>query len=432
MMGFQVIETKHGPRLAFDGEQITYHRTRNRSKRRIKTPRAIIVHGTFGNPFNIEGSISWNQRVDIRGRGAAQIYIDRDGIVHGMNHLLDVVWHAGASKWKFIGDKRQKHHLNLHTIGIELACCGPLKRISDTIFKPKYVGMRIDLKKDGGTVSHGVYPKYPQHDLWYDYTEDQINSLVAVCRALTDKWDTIDEILTHYDIAPKRKKDCSPTLDMVRLRRAVFDDAPFFAKQGKKPAATRRDTSLPHVAESSDPGITIPEAKQVMLDLGFRITDVKSPVVGKTVRASLLELQDDNGLDLTGEFDADTLALLRSGRAVKKPDPELEKLDVATLRERGSSTIAEADNDERLAVGLPVVFTGVAGVEQVVHGQLFTGLSKMAGGITGLTKPFGFEVSPWTLLIACVVISASAFIMVRARIRKAKRVRDAKSGKKPR
>ncbi len=421
----------HDHKLYKDGELVTYHETRNASAKDIRTPIGIVVHGTFGNPFNIEGSISWNQRVDVRGRGSAHVYIDRDGVVHAMNRLNQVLWHAGTSKWTCKDGKTRKR-LNNHFIGIELACAGPLDRISATTFRPKWdtrKRFKIDLKKAEGTVGEAAYPDKPEYNLWLNYTDDQIEALIGVCRALAAYWPTIDECITHHDCSPNRKWDCAPTLDMIALNRAVFDGAGYFdIVRGQASTPTKE----PYVASSDVPGITITEAKKIMFDLGFRITDLNSPVVGKTVRASLLELQDDNNLPCTGHFDTATLELLVSGKAIRRPDPELDKLDTNTLRSRGSTTIAAADNDERIAITVPAVFTGVAGVDAIIKGQFFSGLSDMASGITQLTKPFGFEIGPWNLLIGCLVTAFSAIILVRARLRKAKRVADARSGKAPR
>ena len=134
------------------------HSKKNRSKKDIKF---VIIHYT-GMQSEIE---SINRLRDPKFKLSCHYLINRKGEILRMVNDRNVAWHAGKSRWKnFV-------NLNRVSVGIELVNKG--------------------------------------HQYGYqNFNKNQINSLISLCKNLTQKYAIKNEnFLGHSDIAPLRKND---------------------------------------------------------------------------------------------------------------------------------------------------------------------------------------------------------------------------------
>jgi N-acetylmuramoyl-L-alanine amidase len=67
----------------------------------------------------------------------------------------------------------------------------------------------------------GIHKNEKQEAAWHTYTQQQIDALTTICKALQKAYD-IKDVLGHDDIAPKRKTDPGPAFPMQKLRADVF------------------------------------------------------------------------------------------------------------------------------------------------------------------------------------------------------------------
>lgn len=175
-----------------------------------QSPRFLVMHFTFGS--TARSSAEWFR--DPKNPGSsAQIVIDRDGLVLQCVPLDRIAWHAGRSTWRGISG------LNSHSIGIELANWGYLKRteagwmsyggrlIADAVLARHKNG-----NPDGSSNSIG----------WEPYPAVQFNVAVEAAKAIINAFPSIREIVGHDDIAPDRKWDPGPAFDMDRFRSRVL------------------------------------------------------------------------------------------------------------------------------------------------------------------------------------------------------------------
>ena len=174
-----------------------------------ETPRILVVHFTSG--ASGRSSAEWFRSPENRS-SSAHLVIDRDGSVIQCLPFDTVAWHAGRSQWKgLVG-------LNRHSLGIELANWGSLTRRGSGWVTPTgrpiadpVMAVHRNGNPDGSRAAIG----------WEPYPAAQIGALEAIARALVATYG-ISEIVGHDDIAPTRKSDPGPALDMERLRAAVF------------------------------------------------------------------------------------------------------------------------------------------------------------------------------------------------------------------
>lgn len=122
--------------------------------------------------------------------------------------------HAGESFW----DGRA--NCNDFSIGIEISNPGPL-----------LVGAGGGLRTVHGHVwpddeaveaRHKHKPSPPNWNHWAIYTDQEVDILIGVCRALAAAYPTITDIAGHDDISPGRKWDPGPALNMTWLREKIF------------------------------------------------------------------------------------------------------------------------------------------------------------------------------------------------------------------
>jgi len=172
-------------------------------------PRYIILHWTAGGPGHT--SVDWCKNPE--SNVSYHFVICRNGDVVQMVSLDNVAWHAGKSEWK--GQK----DLNKNSIGIGLANWGPLRQDGTTglfhPYNPKYKGSIIPPKsvyQERPEIEDSVYVYFER------YTTPQFYSLGLIIHALCQSLPIVD-VLGHSDVAPTRKIDPGPALDMELLKR---------------------------------------------------------------------------------------------------------------------------------------------------------------------------------------------------------------------
>ena len=172
-------------------------------------PRFLVVHFTFGD--SARSSAEWFDDPDNPG-SSAHLVIEREGSVIQCVPFDTVAWHAGKSTWKGISG------LNRHSIGIELANWGYLKRHDGgwTSYTGKLIPNPVLAVHKNGNPDASTQPIG-----WEPFPEAQFTSLVEIVRVLVQTYG-ITEIVGHDDIAPTRKWDPGPAFDMARLRALVF------------------------------------------------------------------------------------------------------------------------------------------------------------------------------------------------------------------
>lgn len=185
---------------------INYQRTPNRGSE--INPTVIVLHDTAGTSF--QGAIDW--LCDPKARASAHIVISRKGEICQLCNFNVKAWHAGRSSFK------GKSGVNAFGIGIELDNPGRLERASRSKVK-HWAGRKYRIKwneiEEKETEYHG-------NAFWMPYTEKQLDALQLVCSTLVDVYPLIEDITTHWAIAPGRKVDTNPLFPLSHFRAKVL------------------------------------------------------------------------------------------------------------------------------------------------------------------------------------------------------------------
>ena len=192
-------------------------------------PRFLVIHYTAGGQAS--GSIAWFANRD--SKVSAHLVIDREGKITQMVPFDTVGHHAGASRWKGVNG------LNRHSVGIELANWGQLRRsgaggwLSAT--GQAVPGERVVLAEHRNSpgIEHG----------WEVFDEAQFFAAVAAAQAIVREYGIgPTDVVGHDDISPGRKIDPGPALPMAKFRSLVFGRAE--DEDGAFRARVRSDTGL--------------------------------------------------------------------------------------------------------------------------------------------------------------------------------------------
>jgi len=139
---------------------------------------------------------------------SAHLIIGRDGSITQLVPFNTQAWHAGISGYKF--KKQQYNYLNNYSIGIELVNAGLLKHICETFYTT--FGTIIPKDEIYRDIKDGRPTKY-----WHQYTNEQIESLIEVCKCLKKHYPEIKDILGHSDIT-SRKIDPGKALPWNKIK----------------------------------------------------------------------------------------------------------------------------------------------------------------------------------------------------------------------
>lgn len=166
------------------------------------TPRFIVMHYTAGG--SALGSVA-----AIKNRGlSAHLFVERDGSIIQTVNFNVAAFHAGPSAW------RGFNGLNGHSIGIEIANFGFLdRRVGD--------GWTRDGLGRVFTADQVIVARHRNGGpemAWEAFPEAQLQAVIAIAQALRAAYPTIQEVVGHDDIAPKRKVDPGPAFPMRRFQ----------------------------------------------------------------------------------------------------------------------------------------------------------------------------------------------------------------------
>lgn len=149
----------------------------NHSVRKGKVLKGVVLHATAdGGPGGEAGSLSWMRNP--AAKVSAHLLVHRDGLVTRLVPDERRAWHAGVSEW------RGSRDVNSITLGIEIAN-----------------------RNDG---------KEP-------FTESQYRILARIAAHYIRQGLTLDDFVSHADIAPKRKTDPAG-FDWERFRALVKEE----------------------------------------------------------------------------------------------------------------------------------------------------------------------------------------------------------------
>ncbi|SFC30620.1 N-acetylmuramoyl-L-alanine amidase [Flexibacter flexilis DSM 6793] len=164
-------------------------------------PQFIIIHFTAGQ--SAESSVEWFKNPSAK--ASAHLVIGRDGKIIQLVDFNKMAWHAGKSKWADFNG------FNNFSIGIELDNPGRLTKVGD-----RYLSwFKAEYSKDNVVEMPHKHEK--GNSYWYEYTKEQIDACMKVCKLIMEKYH-IQDILGHDDIAPYRKDDPGPLFPMESFR----------------------------------------------------------------------------------------------------------------------------------------------------------------------------------------------------------------------
>lgn len=196
------------------------------------TPRYIICHDTAGQMKKFS-SVDWFASKQCT--TSAHFVVERDGTITQMVPLNRKAFHAGASKWK------GQSGLNSSSIGIEIVNPGKMDENGRAWFGPCCKPQEIEFKS---TPEHG-------NGWWLPYTESQVAAVKLLCTLIVEEYPDCNEILTHWQISPKRKIDTNPLFPLRELRKAVLDPDPETAEQIEEVVAPVTAVAAPKKIEAA-------------------------------------------------------------------------------------------------------------------------------------------------------------------------------------
>lgn len=169
----------------------------------LKNPKYLIIHYTAGR--SAEESANW--LCSKAAKASAHVIIGRDGKVIQLVPFNVVAWHAGHSEWQGLPG------INNYSIGIELDNAGPVAKVNGK-WRSLHLGKNYENDEVVELNGRG----------WLMYTEKQLEVLEQLCTELVVEYPSLVDLLGHSDIAPGRKIDPGPAIDLEVLRARVFGD----------------------------------------------------------------------------------------------------------------------------------------------------------------------------------------------------------------
>lgn len=170
-------------------------------------PELIVVHDTAGR-LDRFSSVDWFCSDECN--TSAHVVIERDGTITQQVPFNRKAWHAGASTFN------GKPHCNNYAIGIEIVNPGKLDKDGRAWFHRK---------NERGYDKKGLqFAQTREHGSgwWMPYTQEQIEAVTKLCKALVGAYPEIEDVTTHWYISPGRKVDTNPLFPIEELRRAAI------------------------------------------------------------------------------------------------------------------------------------------------------------------------------------------------------------------
>lgn len=177
---------------------VIYQKSPNQSG--LITPRYLIIHATGGRSFQK----SVNYLCKKSSKVSAHFVIGRGGEVAQLVDADRKAWHAGRSSWNGLKG------LNSHSLGLELDNSGKLTLQEDGVYKTWF---KTTVLEENVVCIDGEY--------YHKYTDTQLETLYEVSKVLIEEYE-LEDVLGHFEIAPKRKVDPYVSFNMKAFRKKLF------------------------------------------------------------------------------------------------------------------------------------------------------------------------------------------------------------------
>ena len=170
-------------------------------------PELLVLHDTAGR-LTPKSSVDWFASEECP--TSAHVVVERDGTITQMVPFNRKAWHAGASVFN------GRANCNAFALGIEIVNPGLLDKDGRAWFHKKTErGFDVKGLKRVKTKEHG-------DGWWMPYTQEQIEAVTSLCKALAGAYPDISDVTTHWFISPKRKIDTNPLFPVEAVRRAAL------------------------------------------------------------------------------------------------------------------------------------------------------------------------------------------------------------------
>jgi N-acetylmuramoyl-L-alanine amidase len=170
----------------------------------LRGRRLIVAHGTAAPARGVESFLEGDTV-----RVSAHLLIHRDGSVTQLVPFDIIAFHAGSSQWKELTG------LNSYSIGIEMENLGLLTQRDGAW----YFGGTMRVPADSVERFADSEGRAPG---WHAYTDAQIQTFFQVSCALRRAYPTIEDVVGHHEISPRRKYDPGPAFPLQAVRARLF------------------------------------------------------------------------------------------------------------------------------------------------------------------------------------------------------------------
>lgn len=174
----------------------------------LANPTLLVIHFTASGGADGKGDVTYFRTK--AAKASAHVVLGRDGKVMQVVPFNKKAWHAGRSIWRGVPN------CNDYSIGIEVDNWGKLVKTADGKLRS---WTKQEVPASSAALLTHKHEKTPYY--WELYNEEQMQALKELVQTIIAKYPSIKEVVGHEDIAPGRKTDPGPAMDMSSLRSAA-------------------------------------------------------------------------------------------------------------------------------------------------------------------------------------------------------------------
>jgi N-acetyl-anhydromuramyl-L-alanine amidase AmpD len=387
-------------RLHLNGQPVKFVRANSFGSR--MTPELIVLHDTAGS-LAAGSSVSWftNKKCKV----SAHLVTERDGTITQLVPFDHRAYHAGVSSW--FGRK----NCNAFSIGNEIVNPGVLKEVTDGA--KAWFGEKFQ-----GGVKAGDGKRHPIAT-WLPYTYEQIQAVNGATEALARAYPTIDEVTTHWAIAPGRKVDTNPLYPLDQAQKALAR-----AKAPKQDAYGEIKLGSRDANGSQNGPVRLAQSR--LRDLGYSMVGTPDGIFGARSKAAALAFESENDLTTDGVLSIKELAILFSDAAKSMPIGERHEATIADLKAAGSKEVIEGGHVKKTGA------LALAGVAVEAGSETLAGVSPWdsvsqaldhSADVVGKVTGTGLSIQPkyvamlLAILVGCALWKWGSGIQIRRLIK---------------